>query len=382
MFLHVLRNKAVSSDCMQPGKGRVEVAKIECEKNDGHSSIKHAGWESLSAKATSKSSNLLDETFKHSSSPAVVKDHRSKELQASRMDAPVLTYSKKSARFCSRSKCPPLNAIDGDASMFPLNTTHNVLQKTQKIPSEKMKVGVGGDLSNIVSQNFEGRCVPVKNSPTSGILLHDKIPSKSWHNDKSGEYRGLDAILPGYKSSLKDSTSTKVSENCGVKDVISPGYKPSLNNALVGLWPEGVMDHHTLTEAMSRAKSRRAIADKNPVRNMVDDVSRNFSRIPCQKRKVTDSSNISNPIPYCPRKIAPKKPLIEQPIFQSKSSCPFPKNVKLTFKQKQQIPEKTNMKVRFLLKQEHETIKSNAQVAKDTLDHSRTAASLMCNQPV
>ncbi|XP_021734604.1 uncharacterized protein LOC110701287 [Chenopodium quinoa] len=365
---------------MQPRKGRVEVTKIECKKNDGHSSIKHAGWESLSAKAASKSSNLSDETFKQSSSPAVVKDHRSKDLQF-RMDAPVLTYSKKPDRLCSRSKCPPLNAIYEDASMFPLNTTHNFLQMTQKISSEKMKVEVGGDSSDIVHQNFEGRCVPVKNSPTSGMLFHNKISSKKWHNDKSCDYRGLDAILPGYKSSLKDSASIKVSENCGIKDVISPAYKPSMKDSLVGLWP-GVMDHHTLTEAMSRAKSRRAISDTKPVRNMVNDVSRNFNRIPCQKRKVTDLSNSSNPIPYCPRKIAPKKALIEQPVLQSKSSCPFPKNVKLTFKQKQQVPEKTNMKVRFLLKQEHEAIKSNAQVTKDTLDHSRTAASLTCNQPI
>ncbi|KNA09845.1 hypothetical protein SOVF_149830 isoform A [Spinacia oleracea] len=337
---------------------RVKITKIGCDKNDDHSSIKHAEAEKLSAKATSKTSSLLDETLRCSSfsSHAMVKDHRPEELQLFTVDAPVLTSSEKSASVCSKSKCPPLNAIE-DASVFPLKTTHNVQKKTPNISSEEIKVGVGSDSSDVVHQNFEGRCVPVKNSPTSGILMRDKVSSKSRHNDKSGGSWGhVDAVSLGYKSSLKDS--------------------------LAKLRPEKVMDHHTLTEALSRAKSIRALADQILSRNMVDDVLRNPDRIPCQKRKVTESSNNTNPIPSCPRKKAPKKPSAEHPIIQTKSSCPLTKSVKPTSKQKQQIPEKTNLKVRFLLKQqEHQTLKSNEQSAKDALNHSRVAASLTFNQP-
>ncbi|XP_010674418.2 ubinuclein-1 [Beta vulgaris subsp. vulgaris] len=297
-------NRATPSGYMQPSKRR--GTKIEGEKNDSHSSIKPGGQHN-------KDRNLLNETFRHSSLPAMVKDDRSEKLQKITVDphSPVLAYSKKSSSR-SKSRCPPLNAVE-DAPVFPLITMDahsplitmpDILQSTQNITYKNIKVGVEGDTSAAMHQNIEGRSLPVKASSTSTseVLSHNKVSSKSRHSDKSyGSRENVDTMSLGHKSSLKDS-----------------------------------------------------------VPNVVKIIQRNPDQIPCAKRKFIHSSNNCNPIPSLPSKKTPKKAAIEQ-------------------KPKQLVLEKPIVKVRFLLKQEHETLKSNEQPAKHTLNQPRYAAPQTCS---
>ncbi|XP_057540145.1 ubinuclein-2-like isoform X3 [Amaranthus tricolor] len=190
-------DRATSSGHKQQKKQRINAPKIENQTNDDHPSIKHAGPEAVSAKVTDKATDLSNETFIHSTLPAIIKDNQPKKLQAFNVDSPLLTYSKRSA---CKSEYPPLNAVE-TASVFPLKKMHDTLPKTQVIEKSaversRMKLRIGFDSSDIMHQNLKGRYEPVKINP---MLLHD--------DESRGSRKLIDASPPGYQSFINGSIS-------------------------------------------------------------------------------------------------------------------------------------------------------------------------------
>lgn len=101
--------------------------------------------------------------------------------------------------------------------------------------------------------------------------------------------------------------------------------------------------------------------------NVVDDVMTIPDRIPSQKGKVIASTENHNPITSLPRKTAPKR----------KNFCPSSTGVNSPLKQKrkQLISEKKNLKVKFYLKGEHESVNSIEKTTEDQANPSSAAAS-------
>lgn len=249
-----------------------------------------------------------------------------------------------------------------------------------KLSAKKEKAEKFKAIKNEILAMVSSRQIGATNYPDS---IEEAIPAETYKLDSAMEDKLCD---------LYDLCVQGLSGDKGVE-------AQKLFIQLAYLWPKGLMDHHKLRDAVSRAKSRRRVLiDKDQgkkllksgssVSPMVTDHNRTSELVPSLKRKVTYSGSscdlTSSPSGWTP----PMKATVDHPVVSPKASCPpptgvrqhkFPTERKLQSSAahspaRQQAPEKKHVTIRFSLKPQDGTQRYEEQAAMNKLNCSKVDA--------